>query len=53
MNETSQQVLSEDQDFNETYADVEAALADIDPLDREALNERVLHILDDIHSGRF
>jgi hypothetical protein len=51
--ETSEVQASEEQEFNEAYAQVEAALADIDPDDTSALYDRALHILDAIHSGRF
>ena len=53
MNETGQQPISADQEWNRAYAEIEAAFQDIDPDGREALYARASQILDDIHRGRF
>ncbi len=44
---------TEDEEVARITADIEAALADIDPEDTKALYARCNQILDDIHSNRF
>jgi hypothetical protein len=50
---TEKENLTEEQIVEQTTADIEAALADIDSNDTTALYARCEQIVDDIHSGRF